>query len=75
MANAITYIKNVGKSIGYSSFEVAKQMNPVFADFASTNGQLATDMYKSVRNLKKKVKDAPNKAMNSKYGKFAQTYL
>lgn len=75
MANAITYIKNVGKSVGYVSFDVVKKMNPVFSDFAETNGELATDMYKSIRDIKKNAKDAPNKIMNSKYGQFAKTYL
>lgn len=75
MANAITYIKNVGKSIGYVSFEALKDINPVFADFAETNGELATDMYKSVRDLKKNAKESPNKVMNSKYGVFGKEYL
>ena len=74
MANAITYIKNVGKSVGYASFDVAKTMVPVFHDFAETNGELVTDMYKSMRDLKKKVKDTPNKVMNTKYGKFGKTF-
>ena len=74
MANAVTYIKNVGKSIGYASFDVAKDMVPVFHDFAETNGELVTDMYKSIRNIKKKVKDSPNKIMNTKYGQFGKTF-
>lgn len=75
MPNAITYIKNVGKSVGYASFDIAKKTIPVFNEFAETNGELASDMYKSVRNLKKKVKDAPNKVMNSKYGQFGTTLI
>ena len=74
MANAITYIKNVGKSIGYASIEVFKEKNPVFADFADTNGELVTEMYKSIRDLKKTIKNLPNKIMESEYGKFAETY-
>ena len=75
MANALTYIRNVGKSIGYVSIDVLKEKNPVFHDFAETNGELASDMYKSVRDLKKNIKDLPNKIMESEYGKFGKTYL
>ena len=74
MANAITYIKNVGKSLGYASIDVLKEKNPVFADFAETNGELATEMYKSVKDLKKTIKGLPNKVMESEVGKFAVTY-
>ena len=74
MANAFTYIKNVGKSVGYASFEVLKQKNPVFHDFAETNGELASDMYRSVKDLKKNIKGLPNKIMESQYGQFAKTY-
>ena len=75
MANAITYIRNVGKSIGYASVDVLKEKNPVFHDFAETNGELMSDMYKSIKDLKKNIKDLPNKIMESEYGKFGQTYL
>lgn len=75
MANAITYIKNVGKSIGYASVSVFKEKNPVFADFAETNGELVTDMYKSVKDLKKNIKRLPEKIMESEYGQFGKTYL
>lgn len=75
MANAITYIKNVGKSIGYASVSVFKEKNPVFADFAETNGELMVDMYKSVKDLKKNIKRLPEKIMESEYGQFGKTYL
>ena len=75
MANAITYIKNVGKSVGYASFDVVKEMTPVFSDFAETNGQLMTDMYKSLRSLKIKSRKLPKYILDSEYGKFGKTYL
>ena len=75
MANAISYIKNVGKSVAYTAFDVAKEMTPVFNDFAETNGELVSDMYKSIKNLKRNTKDLPNKIMETKYGKFGKTYL
>lgn len=75
MPNAISYIKNVGKSVGYSTVKVIKDMNPVFSDFAETNGELVSDMYKSIKKLKKNSKQIPNMVMESNYGKFAKTYL
>ena len=75
MPNALSYIKNVGKSVGYSTVKVIRDMNPVFSDFAETNGELVSDMYKSIKKLKKNSKQIPNMVMESQYGKFAKTYL
>lgn len=75
MANALSYIKNVGKSVSYASFNALKEMNPVFNDFAETNGQLMNDMYKSVKSLKKNAKKIPGKAIESQYGQFVKSAL
>jgi len=75
MASALKYIKNIGKSVTYASMDVFKEMNPVFNDFAQTNGELAGDMYKAIKNIKKNAKDIPSKVMNSKYGEFGRTAI
>lgn len=74
MANAITYIRNVGKSVKYASFDVIKELNPVFKDLAETNGELARDAYKSIKNLKYNAKKLPSSIMESEYGQFAKTF-
>ena len=57
MANALSYIKNVGKSVSYATVDVIKEMSPVFSDLAETNGDLTKDMYKSIKNLKTTIID------------------
>ena len=76
MANAVTYIRNVGKSIGYASIDVFKEKNPIIKDFTETNGSVLSDTYKTVRNLKKNAQYFRNREyMETEYGKFAQTYF
>lgn len=75
MANAISYIKNVGKSVTYTSFKVLKDMNPIVQDFNETNGETISEMYKSIRDLKKTVRRIPKSVMETEYGKFGKTWL
>ncbi len=74
MANALSYIKNVGKSVSYATIDVLKDMNPAISDFGETNADLIKDVYTSVKKLKSKAKDMPTKAMESQYGQFAKTF-
>lgn len=75
MANALSYIRNVGKSVGYMSINVAKEMNPTIKGFSDTNSDIRKDMYLSVKSLKKKAREMPSKIMESKYTEFGSTFL
>lgn len=73
--NALTYIKNVGKSAGYVSFNVVKNMNPVLKEFAETNADVTTTAYRTVRDLKKNIKRMPEVISESEYGKLGKSLL
>lgn len=74
--NAISYIRNVGKSAAYMAIDTIKDMNPVINDFSDTNGDIIKDSYKVIRKFKRiRIKDATNTVMESKSGKFAKKYL
>lgn len=73
--NAISYIKNVGKSVAFTTMDVVKDMVPVYQNFVDTNGDTTKSIYKSVKNLRKNAMQIPNKIMESPYGKFGKTYL
>lgn len=75
MANALSYIRNVGKSVKYMSIEVAKEMNPTIKGFNDTNSNIMKDMYLSVKTLKRKSKEMPAKIMESQYTEFGRTFL
>ena len=74
--NALTYIRNVGKSIGYASIDVLKEKNPVITNFMETNGTVISDTYKTIRNLKKSIRSLQNREyLETEFGKFGQTYI
>ena len=50
--NAITYIKNVGKSFGYVVWDTAKDMNPAIKSAIDTNSEIAKEMYAAVKDFK-----------------------
>ena len=67
---ASTYIKNVGKSLGYASIEVLKDYNPVITSFFENNSDLRSSVYKEVKGISKILRDT-NKIKNMKYVKLA----
>ena len=74
--NALTYIRNVGKSIGYASIDVLKEKNPVITNFMETNGSVISDTYKTIRSLKQSIRSLQNKEyLDTELGKFGKTYL
>ncbi|MFA7156872.1 MAG: peptidoglycan DD-metalloendopeptidase family protein [Bacilli bacterium] len=52
MANAATYIGNLGKSISYSAVDKIKQMTPTASSFIETNQELFKEVYSSIKNYK-----------------------
>lgn len=64
--NAITYIRNLGKSVGYSAIDKVKKMTPVTASFVETNGDLFKDVYSVTKNYKTSIKNASINIKKSK---------
>ena len=50
--NAISYIKNVGKSFGYAAIDVLKDYNPAITSLAKNTKEFTTDMYDSIKDFK-----------------------
>src|SRR5574344_143594 len=50
--NALQYMKNVGKSLGYASIDVVKSSNPSVAAFAKSAKELGSDLYQSIKDFK-----------------------
>ena len=52
--NALTYVKNVGKSFGYASIDIFKEAMPSITSMASNAKELSSDLYQSVKDFKAK---------------------
>ena len=50
--NAITWMKNVGKSLGYASIDALKEYNPAITNMASTAKEFSSDLYHSIKDFK-----------------------
>lgn len=75
MANAITYLGNVGKSIAYSAVDEIKNLNPAITSFKDTNSDVAKSAYSSIKNLKAMTKQLSAKVMESEYADLGRDLL
>ena len=71
--NLSNYIKNLGKSVGYSAIEKIKAMNPATVSLIEANKDLTKDLYKNVKDYKSIVKNIPNAIRENEYYKIANT--
>lgn len=71
--NAIKYISNVGRSMGYAVVDQLKDMNPAIESFKDTNEDTLKTTYQAIRNIKSITKSSTEKLVNSKYGELAKT--
>ena len=53
--NALTYMKNLGKSVGYASADVLKEYNPGLFELADSAKDLGTDLYQSIKDFRSNV--------------------
>lgn len=53
MANMVGYIKNLSKSVGYSTLDSLKESNPKVTSFIDTNENFMKVVYKSIKDYKK----------------------
>jgi len=53
LKDVTSYIKNMGKSVGYSMIDVSKETAPAMAEFVDTNKELFKDVYAAVKDHKK----------------------
>jgi hypothetical protein len=57
MANALQYVKNVGKSFGYSTIEMLESYNPQIKTLASQTKAFGSDLYQTIDDFKASMTD------------------
>lgn len=65
---AATYLKNIGKSVGYSMIDTIKDSAPAMTAFASNNGDAIKSTYQAIRHMDKTAKQMKVKILQSEYG-------
>lgn len=75
MANAVSYMRNVSKSIKYSAIDSMKKMNPVVTSFYETNQDVFTETYRAIKDIKGTTKDTYSKVIENEVGGLAKTYF
>ena len=73
--NMSNYIKNLGKSVGYSAIDKVKKMNPAIVNMTEANADLTKDLYKGIKNYKAIVKNIPKAIRENEYYKIAEQGL
>ena len=66
LGKVASYLKNVGKSVGYASIEVLKSTSPSMGEFMDTNKDLFKEVYKATVNYKQTFKAAETSFRSSK---------
>lgn len=56
--NAFTYLKNVGKSLGYAAVDAFKDINPTTASFIASGKEAGEELFSSVKDFTASVKSA-----------------
>ena len=69
--NLSSYIKNLGKSVGYSAVDKVKKMNPTIENLVNANEDLTKDLYKNVKDYKSIVKNIPKTIRENEYYRIA----
>lgn len=70
MPNAVKWIANVGKSLGYSMIDELKELNPTIKSFKEDNEDFAKSLYSTITS--KDIKDGKEKLSENKYFKLAK---
>lgn len=60
------YVRNVGKSIAFTAIDVVKDNSSGIKDFASTNETVFKEIYSSVKNYKRTIREAGRKLTKTK---------
>lgn len=75
MAKAASYMRNVGKSLGYSLINEIKNSNPAIASFSNNNSEAIRATYNAIAHMNKTVQSVASKILDSKYGELGKYAL
>lgn len=70
---ASSYIKNVGKSLGYATIDVLKEYNPIVTSFIENNKDITAAAYKEIKQLNSTMAKMKNSTKSNKYISAAKT--
>lgn len=73
--NAATYLRNVGKSVGYSMIKEIKDNTPAMSAFASNHSEAIKSAYSAIRHMDKTVSKISTKVLESQYGEVGKYAL
>lgn len=66
LKDVTNYIKNMGKSVGYSMIDISKETAPAMAEFVDTNKDLFKDVYAAVKDHKRLIEKTKAAITSSK---------
>lgn len=72
---AATYMRNVGRSIGYSMIKEIKDANPAITAFSQNNAEIMKDTYGAITHLRRTASSITSKVLDSEYGELGKTAL
>lgn len=75
MANAVSYMRNVTKSVKYSAIDSMKKMNPVITSFYDSNQDIINETYRAIKDIKSTTKSQYSKVVDGEVGGLAKTYF
>ena len=73
--SAATYLRNVGKSVGYSMIKEIKNNAPAMSAFSSNNSDAIKSTYSAIRHMDKTVSRISTKVLESEYGEVGRYAL
>lgn len=73
MANLLSYAKNVGRSVVYTSIDVIESSNPTLKAFAEANQDLGKEAFAAIKDYKGTVQKARTSIKQNQYYKLIAT--
>lgn len=72
--NAITYVRNVGRSFGYAAVDSFNQNNPAMRALVDNNKEVAVQLYQAIKDIKGTAKKAQDKIVKNEYFELASEF-
>ena len=73
--SAMSWFKNVGKSLGYTSMDLVNEMMPATIDFTTSNVETVKELYTDLRRMKSQGKRVVDEIIGSEYADIARSSI
>lgn len=67
MANMVSFLGNIGKSVAYSTVDYIKEANPTITSFAEQNAEFGKALYAGIKDYKKTIKNTKKTIKDNDY--------